>query len=311
MPGPRRRLRPLLIAAAVTGAVLAASPAIAATERSGAPAVTASPLAKAPTSLHGWAASPRTVKAGHRLVVEVRATGAERVVRLERRLHGEWRLVDRAREGAKGTAVLHWRAATTQQRAVLRVRVPATASHRAASSRVHRIAVVQPATAATPSTSPAPTTSPSTTSPSSTSAPSAEEALRARLLVLVNQARAAARTCGSTAYPAVRALVRSTPLDTAAGDYAVRMATEHFFSHTSPDGTTMVSRMNAVGVRNVAMRENIAAGYATADAVMDGWLQSPGHCANLMAADVTRIGLGHASGSGSYFTDTWVQDFAG
>lgn len=291
------------MAATVAGSVLVASPAVAATERSGAPAVTAASAAKTATALHGWAASPRTVKADRRLTVTVRATGAERVVRLERRVHGEWRLVDRAREGTKGTAVLRWRAATAQQRVVLRVRVPATATHRAATSRVHTISVVQPTTASTPSASPVPTASPSTTS--------AEEALRARLLVLVNQARATARTCGPTAYAAVPALARSTPLDTAAGDYAARMAAEHFFSHTSPDGTTMVSRLKAVGVRNVAMRENIAAGYATADAVMDGWLKSPGHCANLMAADVTRIGLGHASGSGSSSTDTWVQDFAG
>ena len=44
---------------------------------------------------------------------------------------------------------------------------------------------------------------------------------------------------------------------------------------------------------------------------MAAWLKSPGHCANIMASDVTRVGLGHATVQGSPYVHYWVQDFAG
>ena len=89
------------------------------------------------------------------------------------------------------------------------------------------------------------------------------------------------------------------------------MATGNFFSHVGQDGSTMVSRLKAVGITNTTERENIAAGQTSAASVMSAWLDSPGHCANLMAKDVTRIGLGHATASGSTYGRYWVQDFAG
>jgi uncharacterized protein YkwD len=266
------------------------------------PVVTPTPLvtaARIATAVRGWGATPTSIRAGKALGVHVRVTGGERTVRLERRLHGAWRVVDRHRTTAAGRVTLHWHAPTSAKHAVLRLHVLHTAAFKAFLSTQRTVTVTPVPVASRPAASnPAPSTS-------------AAESLRARLLVLVNRARATSRTCGGTTYPAVAALHRSAALDRAAGAYATRMATEDFFSHESPDGSTMVSRLKAVGIGDTTERENIAAGQTTAAAVMTAWLGSPGHCANLMAGDVTRIGLGHATGSGSTYGQYWVQDFAG
>ena len=282
------------------------------TRSAGPVAAVTSVVARRSTAVHNWGATARTVGAGKALRVHVRVAGGTRAVRLERHLHGRWVAVDHGTTSAAGRITLHWHAPKTAKRAVLRLHVLHTATFRAAISS-HRAVTVRAA-----ASSPAPSSSPSSTSGSpspspSSSAPStsAAETLRAQLFTLVNQARATARTCGGTSYPAVAPLRRSTALDTAAGDYAARMATEDFFSHTAPDGSTMVSRLQAVGITNTTERENIAAGQTSAASVMTAWLDSPGHCANLMAGDVTRIGLGHAVGSGSTYGQYWVQDFAG
>lgn len=280
---------------------------------------TATPPAarRAATTLTGWRTTSTSVRPRQVLRTSVQVSGGRRVVRLERRLHDRWRVVDRAVTTTAGRATLTWRAPARTARAVLRVHVLRTVSDRALLSR-HRAVVVRPApkrapsptasTAPTASVAPTPTSAPTTAAPPATSA---AERLRVELFTLVNEARATARTCGSETYPAAAPLARSAALDSAAGDYAARMATEDFFSHSAPDGSAMVSRLNAVGVRNTTMRENIAAGQRTAASVMASWLGSSGHCANLMSTDVTRIGLGHAVGSGSAYGDYWVQDFAG
>lgn len=129
-----------------------------------------------------------------------------------------------------------------------------------------------------------------------------------RVLDLTNQARAAARTCGSASYPAAAPLSWNANLATAARGHAADMAAKNYFSHTSQDGRTFDTRIvNAgyTGWSNVA--ENIAAGQPTADSVVAGWLSSPGHCADIMNGALKEIGIGLATG-GSYGT-YWVQDF--
>lgn len=59
------------------------------------------------------------------------------------------------------------------------------------------------------------------------------------------------------------------------------------------------------------MGENIAAGYDTVSAVMDGWLASPGHCANLMNPNFTQIGVACIRGStGNAYGTYWTMDLA-
>jgi uncharacterized protein YkwD len=86
------------------------------------------------------------------------------------------------------------------------------------------------------------------------------------------------------------------------------MAARNFFDHNNPDGKSPFDRMTAAGYRYRMAAENIAAGYATPQAVVDGWMNSPGHRANILNCGLTQIGVGYATG-GSYRT-YWTEDFA-
>lgn len=80
------------------------------------------------------------------------------------------------------------------------------------------------------------------------------------------------------------------------------------FSHTRPDGTSFST---AIREQNVSFRgagENIAWGQRSPEEVMNAWMNSPGHKANILNENFTRIGVGHyQNGSG---TNYWVQLFA-
>jgi len=133
---------------------------------------------------------------------------------------------------------------------------------------------------------------------------------RAELLVAVNKARAVARTCGTTKYPAVPALTAATKLDTAAQAHATDMVTKNFFSHTGSDGSQPWDRMTRAGYSWSAAGENIAAGNSTVAATMDQWLKSAGHCANIMGKNFTQIGFGYNYSATATYRHYWVQNFA-
>ena len=127
---------------------------------------------------------------------------------------------------------------------------------------------------------------------SATTDPAAAEVVR-----LVNVARAKAG-CGP-----VRVDSRLT---TAARLHSEDMARQNYFSHTSLDGRSPWDRILAQGYR-AGSAENIAAGYATPAAVMDGWMNSPGHRANILACSSKAIGVG--LGRGGSYGIYWTQDF--
>ncbi|MCU0684249.1 MAG: CAP domain-containing protein [Polyangiaceae bacterium] len=89
------------------------------------------------------------------------------------------------------------------------------------------------------------------------------------------------------------------------------MATNDYFDHVSRDGRTMVTRVRAAGYVGGAIGENIAAGRATAEAVVDQWVRSPGHCANLMSREFRFLGVGYAYRPGTRFGHYWTQNFGG
>ena len=83
------------------------------------------------------------------------------------------------------------------------------------------------------------------------------------------------------------------------------------FSHTRPDGRSCFTALNEAGISDVTAGENIAAGYRTPEEVMDGWMNSPGHRANILDSDYTEMGIGYYyNPSGTYGT-YWVQMFIG
>lgn len=129
------------------------------------------------------------------------------------------------------------------------------------------------------------------------------------MLTLVNNARAQTRSCGTMSYQAAPALAWNCQLENAAYGHSLSMAENDYFSHTGNDGSDPGDRISAAGYDWVTYGENIAAGYRDAESVMDGWLTSAGHCANLMNSSFKDIGVGVAEGSGTYGS-YWTQDFA-
>jgi len=118
------------------------------------------------------------------------------------------------------------------------------------------------------------------------------------VLLLVNQERANA---------GLPPLAINPELTRAARNHSQDMIDRNFFSHTNPDGNGPAQRAAAEGYPSSYVGENIAAGYWTPQAVMDAWMNSPGHRANILNANYTEIGIGWKQG-GSYGV-YWTQVF--
>lgn len=86
------------------------------------------------------------------------------------------------------------------------------------------------------------------------------------------------------------------------------MARRKFFEHQGSDGSQPRDRVLRAGYLSRLTGENIALGPESAEEVVAGWLDSPGHCANIMDARFRDIGVGLASGTrrGQIY---WVQTF--
>jgi uncharacterized protein YkwD len=135
-----------------------------------------------------------------------------------------------------------------------------------------------------------------------------------RVLELVNQRRAEGANCGSEgAFGSAGPLSLQPELREAARLHSMDMGERDFFSHDSPggpNGDDMTQRIENAGYTDwAAIGENIAAGQASPDETMDGWISSPGHCSNIMNPDFTQIGIGYAQVSGSSYIHYWTQDF--
>ncbi|MFV2178112.1 CAP domain-containing protein [Actinomadura sp. LOL_011] len=91
----------------------------------------------------------------------------------------------------------------------------------------------------------------------------------------------------------------------AAERHSADMAANGYFSHTSQNGDTPWDRMEAAGYTSPGA-ENIAKGYSTAEAVVRGWMDSPGHRRNILNCDLRAIGAGMADGPDGKL---WTQTF--
>jgi uncharacterized protein YkwD len=133
-------------------------------------------------------------------------------------------------------------------------------------------------------------------------------AVRARVVELINAARARGRRCGSERFSAAPPLVISRELVEAANDHARDMARRKFFDHRGSDGSQPKDRVIRAGYRPRLTGENIALGPESAEEVVAGWLASPGHCENIMEPTFRDIGVGVATGRGRGRI-YWVQTF--
>ena len=131
-----------------------------------------------------------------------------------------------------------------------------------------------------------------------------------QMLTQVNTARSQPRGCGSENYPATAALGWHCTLEDVADAHSRDMGDYNFFSHTGSDGLTVGDRVGNAGYDWSAVGENIAAGQQTIDTVMAAWLDSPGHCANIMHSVYTEFGAASYIVDGSDYPIYWTQVFA-
>jgi uncharacterized protein YkwD len=160
---------------------------------------------------------------------------------------------------------------------------PATASARAAAG---------PTAAASPSPSPTPRRPASRTGTATSGDPRT-----AQVVAIVNRERAV-KGCG--------AVKINDRLATAARLHSADQAAHDTMSHTGSDGSSFQERAERAGYSD-AIGENVAYGYRTAEAVMDGWMNSSGHRANILNCAAKAIGVGvAAAGNGTLY---WTQVF--
>ena len=155
-----------------------------------------------------------------------------------------------------------------------------------------------------------PATAPGTSAPTSIGSTCNLADFRAGLLARINQVRASGANCGvDGVFGAAAALTWNDKLTLAADGHSQDMAAKNYFSHTSADGRTLADRVNAAGYAWSSLGENIAAGYPGINAVMDGWIASPGHCANLMSAGFAEVGVACVPGvAGDTYSTYWTMD---
>lgn len=135
-------------------------------------------------------------------------------------------------------------------------------------------------------------------------------AVAARVLELVNAARAEARRCGRQSYAAAPPLAMSTPLTAAASVQSLDMAARGSLGHEGSDGSEVAERVTRTGYAWQGVGENIAAGQRDAEAAVASWLESPGHCATLMEPRFTETGVAFALAPGKNPPVYWTQVFA-
>ncbi|MER7166203.1 CAP domain-containing protein [Micromonospora sp. NPDC000207] len=188
-----------------------------------------------------------------------------------------------------------------------------------------------PSASPTPSTSPSPTASPSpsraTPSPSrTTSSPTPDpqrntSAPSRRIERSSSPTQAAPQVAGTTGSQAQQvvnivnaerakagcgAVQIDDKLTTAAQRHSQDQADTQNMSHTGSDGSNVGERLDRVGYVWRTYGENVAWNQRTPEAVMDAWMNSPGHRANILNCAFTEIGVGIATGNGPY----WTQKFA-
>lgn len=106
-------------------------------------------------------------------------------------------------------------------------------------------------------------------------------------------------------------LVLDGALCDAANMRAIEMDYSGNFSHTRPNGSDCFTVFSFCNISFYTCGENIAAGYPTPAAVVDGWMNSTGHKANILNAAFTKMGLGYSTGGGGEYGRYWAQEFAG
>ncbi|GJH40161.1 hypothetical protein RCZ04_07110 [Capnocytophaga sp. HP1101] len=123
------------------------------------------------------------------------------------------------------------------------------------------------------------------------------------MLALINQQRQKGCKCGSNYFKPVPPLKWNKTLEKVAKAHSDDMQRHNTMTHNSKNGDGPGKRLTNAGYKWTTWAENVAMGQETEEQAMKSWLSSPGHCENIMNAQVTEVGVAR---SGKY----WTQLFA-
>lgn len=130
------------------------------------------------------------------------------------------------------------------------------------------------------------------------------------MLDLINQRRAEGAVCGGREMRPVPPLAMQGNLRDAARLHSEDMGERSYFAHQGLDGSSPGDRAERAGYLNArAVGENIAGGSPTAEDAMEGLMNSPGHCENIMSPAYSQVGVGYSFLSGSPWGHYWTQVF--
>lgn len=135
-----------------------------------------------------------------------------------------------------------------------------------------------------------------TTTTKKSAAPSSVSAKEKEIVTLVNQVR---RSKG------LEELKLHVKLCSVARTKSQDMSDKGYFSHTSPTYGSPFDMISRFDISYRTAGENIAQGYTSPKAVMDGWMNSEGHRANILNPDFTQIGVGYVT-DGNYWTQMFI-----
>jgi uncharacterized protein YkwD len=127
------------------------------------------------------------------------------------------------------------------------------------------------------------------------------------LLQRINRVRATGYRCGGRTLGAAAPVRWDASLYSAAAGHSLDMAKRNYFEHHSPEGRDVASRVTAVRYHWRAVGENIAAGNLGPAEAMQAWLESPGHCENIMNPDYADVAVACVADSHSQWGTYWTM----
>lgn len=147
----------------------------------------------------------------------------------------------------------------------------------------------------------------STRSMGATFTPSCGGAHPQEVLQRVNQARAQRQQCGRKPMAAAPALRWDAALFNAATGHSADMARRNYFDHRSPEGLQVRQRVSGSSYKFRVIGENLAGGDTSVEEVVQGWLDSPDHCENMMNPEYVDVAVACVAQPGSTYGTYWTM----
>ena len=123
----------------------------------------------------------------------------------------------------------------------------------------------------------------------------------------INAARASGRSCSGRRMPPARLLQWDDALQSVATGHSRDMARRNYFGHRSPEGRTVRDRVAGTPYKTRLVGENLAGGDRQLSGAIQGWLESPPHCENLMNPKYSQVAVACVGQPGSQWGTYWTM----